>query len=55
MFRSSNHVHLNGDDISGVYEPVLAAIYKGDRSDAGVKGTRIVIMPVSGRRMTGTI
>jgi hypothetical protein len=49
----SNHVHYNGDPMTGAYEPVLTAIYKGDRSDAGVKGTRIVIMPIGGRRMTG--
>lgn len=52
---SSNHVHLNGDSITGDFEPVLAAIYKGDRSDAGVRGTRIVIMPAGGRKMTGQI
>lgn len=52
---SANHVHLNGDNMTGGYEPVLAAIYKGDRSDAGVKGTRIVIMPINGRKMTGSI
>lgn len=51
----SNHVHLNGDKMDGSFEPVLTAIYKGDRSDAGVKGTRIVIMPIGGRKMTGTI
>ena len=50
----SNHIHLNGDVIDGDFEPVLTAIYKGDRSDAGVKGTRIVIMPIAGRKMTGT-
>lgn len=26
------------------------AIYKGDRSNAGVKGTRIVISPIGGRK-----
>ena len=52
---SSNHVHYNGEQMTGSYEPVLAAIYKGDRSDAGVKGTRIVIMPIGGRKMTGEI
>ena len=31
-------------------ESVLMAIYKGDRSDAGVKGTRIVISPIGGRK-----
>jgi len=49
----SNHVHYSGEEMAGEYEPVLTAIYKGDRSDAGVKGTRIVIMPIGGRKMTG--
>lgn len=52
---TSNHIHFNGDKITGDFEPVLCAIYKGDRSDAGVKGTRIVIMPIKGRKMKGTI
>lgn len=52
---SANHVHFNGNKITGDYEPVLAAIYKGDRSDAGVKGTRIVIMPIAGRKFKGPI
>jgi hypothetical protein len=48
---TSNHVHYNGDSVdAGGFEPVLMAIYKGDRSDAGVKGTRIVIMPIAGRK-----
>jgi hypothetical protein len=51
----SNHVHYNGEKMTGDFEPVLTAIYKGDRSDAGVKGTRIVIMPIAGRKMTGEI
>lgn len=47
----SNHVHYNGDSVDGDgYDPVLMAIFKGDRSDAGVKGTRIVISPVGGRK-----
>lgn len=50
----SNHVHYNGDDMSGDYEPIFMAIYKGDRSDAGVKGTRIVISPIGGRKLSGT-
>jgi len=44
------NVHYNGDDITETFEPVLMAIYKGDRSDAGVKGTRIVISPIGGRK-----
>lgn len=48
---TSNHVHYNGDSVDGDgYDPVLMAIFKGDRSDAGVKGTRIVISPVGGRK-----
>lgn len=48
---NSNHVHYNGDSVDGDgYDPVLMAIFKGDRSDAGVKGTRIVISPVGGRK-----
>jgi len=47
----SNHVHYNGESVDdGGFEPVFMAIYKGDRSDAGVKGTRIVIMPIDGRK-----
>lgn len=50
---SANHVHFNGDSVDdGGFEPVLMAIYKGDRSDAGVKGTRIVISPIAGRKGT---
>lgn len=48
---NANHVHFNGDSVdSEGFEPVLMAIYKGDRSDAGVKGTRIVISPIGGRK-----
>lgn len=48
---TANHVHFNGDSVDdGGFEPVLMAIYKGDRSDAGVKGTRIVISPIEGRK-----
>lgn len=50
---SAHHVHYNGDSVDGDgFDPVLMAIYKGDRSDAGVKGTRIVISPVGGRKGT---
>lgn len=47
----ANHVHFNGESVDdGGFDPVLMAIYKGDRSDAGVKGTRIVISPIGGRK-----
>jgi len=45
------HVHINGQSVdSDGYEPVFMAIYKGDRSDAGIRGTRVVIMPILGRK-----
>jgi hypothetical protein len=48
---SANHVHYNGDSVDADgFEPVLMAIFKGDRSDAGIKGTRIVISPIAGRK-----
>ena len=47
----ANHVHLNGESFDDTpYEAVFAAIHKPDRSDAGVKGTRIVIMSITGRK-----
>jgi hypothetical protein len=49
------HVHVNGEEMTGGYTPVFMAIYKGDRSDFGVKGTRIVIAPMGSRKITGYI
>lgn len=46
------HTHFNGEPLTGGYEPVFMAIYKGDRSDYGVKGTRIVIAPLGCRKIT---
>lgn len=48
-------MHWNGEDIVGDYEPSFLAIYKGDRSDFGLKGTRIVIGPIGGRKVTERI
>lgn len=48
---TANHIHTNGDSVDNDgFEPVFMAIYKGDRSDAGIKGTRVVIMPILGRK-----
>lgn len=49
---TATHTHLNGEELNNDYEPVLMAIYKGDRSDYGVTGTRIVIAPVGSRKIT---
>ena len=35
--------------VRGQYEPILLAVYKGDRSDHGIKGARITINPLGGR------
>lgn len=49
--HASAQVHNNGDDITGAYEPVLMAIYKGDRDNWGIKGARIVISAKGGRNI----
>lgn len=48
---TANHVHYNGDVPSGLFEPVLSMIYKGDRTNLGVKGGRGSIYPIGGRKM----
>lgn len=49
------HTHVNGDKMIGGYDPVFMAIYKGDRSDFGIRGTRIVIAPAGCRKVTSVI
>ena len=49
---TAGHTHLNGENMMSDYEPVFMAIYKGDRSDYGVTGTRIVIAPAGSRKVT---
>ena len=41
--------HNSGEDIVGQNEPVFMAIYKGDRSNYGIKGARLVISAKGGR------
>lgn len=43
------HKYENGDKIIGDYEPVFMAIYKGDRSNLGIRGLRAGILPISSR------
>lgn len=49
------HTHYNGDEMRGDYEPIFMAIYKGDRSDFGIRGTRVVIAPRGCRKITKMI
>jgi len=54
----ANHVHLNGkllsnreyDPVLMANDPVLMATHKGDRSDFDIRGTRLTISPIGGRR-----
>lgn len=48
----ANHSHENGETITGDFEPVFMAIYKGDRSNFGVKGARFAIQPKGSRKVT---
>ena len=45
------HVHLNGDELVGEYEPTLLCTYKGDRSQNGIKGARFSISPKNSRKV----
>ena len=49
---ATGHVHYHGDIPSGGFEPVIAAIYKGDRDQLGIKGARFSIYPKAGRKLT---
>jgi len=49
---SSNHVHVNGEKMTNGFEPVLMAMYKGDRSNFGVIGARFAIQPLESRKIT---
>lgn len=52
---TSNHTALNGEEMTGPYEPVFMATYKGDRSDFGVGGARITISPIGSRKINEVI
>ena len=41
--------HSNGSTLPSEYQPVLMAIYKGERSDYGIKNARLVISATGGR------
>ena len=48
---AANNIHYNGESMDATqFEPVFMAIRKGDRNDAGIKATRIVISPIAGRK-----
>lgn len=49
---ATGSAHTNGEKLEGEFEPVLMAIYKGDRDNFGVKGARFSIYPAGGRKIT---
>lgn len=51
----AHKVHENGDELKYSFEPVLSAIYKGDRSDVGITNARLGIVPLGSRTMTSKI
>jgi|TARA_B110000483_G_scaffold103847_1_gene126662 hypothetical protein len=52
---ASNNIHLNGDAITGEFEPVLMAMYKGDRNNFNVRGARFAIQGIGSRKITEMI
>ena len=52
---TATHTHVNGEDMGGGYEPVFMAIYKGDRNNFGLKGTRVGISPLASRKIKGMV
>lgn len=46
---STGNIHYLPDKLTGGFEPVLSAIYKGDRTQLGLKGARASIYPIGGR------
>lgn len=49
---ATGSAHTNGDKIEQEFEPVLMAMYKGDRDNFGVKGARFSIYPQGGRKVS---
>lgn len=49
---ATGSTHNNGERLEDVFEPVLMAMYKGDRDNFGVRGARFSIYPAGGRKIT---
>lgn len=43
--------HSNAEELDREYEPMLMAMYKGDRDQFGIKGARFSIYPARGRKI----
>jgi len=49
---ATGSAHTNGERLEDEFEPVLMAMYKGDRDNFGVKGARFSVYPAGGRKIT---
>ena len=49
QLTATGHIHYLPEKMTGGFEPVLAVIYKGDRTQLGLKGARASIYPAGGR------
>jgi len=49
------NMHSNGEPVKGAFEPAMMAMYKGDRSNFGIKGSRFSMYPIGGRKVHQTI
>ena len=49
---ATGSAHSNGERLEDTFEPVLMAMYKGDRDNFGVKGARFSIYPAGGRKIS---
>ncbi|NDH48952.1 MAG: hypothetical protein EBY41_00105 [Proteobacteria bacterium] len=52
IIDSEGPSHKNGASLTNGYTPVLMAMYKGDRTQFGIKGARFSIYPKGGRRVS---
>ena len=49
------NMHSNGETVKGAFEPAMMAMYKGDRSNFGIAGSRFSMYPIGGRKVHQTI
>jgi hypothetical protein len=45
------NMHSNGEPVKGAFEPAMMAMYKGDRSNFGIVGSRFSMYPIGGRKV----
>jgi len=51
----SHMVHSNGTPLEGAYAPALWAVYRSDRSNAGIKNAALLIAAIEGRSTSSAV